>query len=110
MRKWFMLTASFFYFDQYFKGPEIYVPNAFSPNGDGKNDVFRIKPVSMHVQTSEIYNRWGQKIYSSPDYRKGWDGRINGNVQDEGMYIWILIGKDENGKQIRRSGNLVLIR
>ena len=95
---------------RYFKGPEIYVPNAFSPNADGKNDVFRIKPVSMHVQTFEIYNRWGHKIYSSPDYRKGWDGKVNGVTQDSGMYVWVLMGKDENGKSVRRSGNVMLIK
>jgi gliding motility-associated-like protein len=94
-----------------FDGPEIYVPNAFTPNGDGKNDLFRPIAVGIHeVQYFRIYNRYGQLIFSSKDTFAGWDGRTNGKDQPSATYIWQVAGTDSNGRQIVKKGTVTLIR
>lgn len=93
------------------KGPEIYVPSAFTPNGDGRNDRFRIIPVGIsEISLFNIMNRWGQIIYSSKNASYGWDGNVNGIPQPAGTYVWIVIGKTIDGKIIKKEGTLVLIR
>lgn len=68
---------------------KIIVPDAFTPNNDNRNDVFRAlfgeNVVSFKMQ---IFNRWGQLIFQSNDIRKGWDGTFNGQAQNTGQYIW----------------------
>ena len=93
------------------KGPEIYAPSAFTPNGDGKNDRFRIIPVGItELIAFQIYNRWGQKIYSSLNASEGWNGYVKSLEQPTGTYIWIAEGKAFNGTIINRKGSFVLIR
>ncbi len=93
------------------KGPAIYVPNAFTPNGDGRNDVFRFIPVGMtRIDYFRIFNRYGQLVYSSTDPAKGWDGTINGTRQPNGTYIWMVSGLDYNGKPHVQKGTVVLVR
>lgn len=93
------------------KGPEIYVPSAFTPNGDGKNDRFNIIPVGIEkIRFFKIINRWGQVVYSSENATPGWDGTINGIAQPPGTYVWIAAGKTINGAVIRKQGTVVLIR
>src|SRR4030095_14870271 len=62
--------------------PQIFVPTAFTPNGDGKNDLFR--PIVVSIKKMEyfrVYNRWGQMVFSTTVNGKGWDGTIDGKVQ-----------------------------
>ena len=93
-----------------YKGPEIYVPTAFSPNGDGRNDQFRFLAVGMRrVNYFMIYNRLGQKIFEGLGSR-GWDGKIRGVEQPAGTYIYVVSGEDYNGKQYSKKGSFVLIR
>ncbi|MCC6600417.1 MAG: gliding motility-associated C-terminal domain-containing protein [Crocinitomicaceae bacterium] len=65
-----------------------YVPNTFTPNGDGNNDVF--KPVAGFISEWEfsVYNRWGERVFFSTDEDKGWDGSSNSRLSDNGTYIW----------------------
>lgn len=94
-----------------YKGPEIYVPGAFTPNGDGNNDVLRTRPVG--IQTFEyfiVYNRYGQVIFRSSDPQRGWDGRVQGKEQDTGTYVWMANGVDFLGNKIFRKGSVLLIR
>jgi gliding motility-associated-like protein len=94
-----------------FSGPEIYVPNAFSPNNDGKNDRFRPLAVGISkVLYFQIYNRYGQLIYSSVDTFTGWDGRMNGKEQPSGTYVWKVAGIDFNGLQHVKKGTITLVR
>ena len=58
---------------RYFDSPDIFIPTAFSPNGDGLNDILHFLPVSMQVRRFYIYNRWGEALHTSTDYRKGWE-------------------------------------
>jgi gliding motility-associated-like protein len=96
---------------KYYTGPEMYVPTAFSPNGDGQNDVFRFIPVGItEYEYFRIFNRWGQEVYSSTNFRKGWDGTIKGQPAPVDTYIWILAGKDFTGKTILRKGTVTLVK
>lgn len=96
---------------KYYTGPEMYVPNAFSPNGDGQNDRFRFIPVGItDYYYFRIFNRWGEEIYSSTDFRKGWDGTIKGSPAPVDTYIWILSGKDLTGQTILRKGTVTLVK
>ena len=93
------------------KGPEIYVPSAFTPNGDGLNDRFKIIPVGIaEILYYNVVNRWGQIIYSSKNASGGWDGNVNGIPQPAGTYIWIVSGKTTDGTVVKRQGTVVLIR
>lgn len=95
----------------YKTGPDIFVPSAFTPNGDGKNDMLR--PVTLGItQLSyfRVYNRWGQLIFTSSELGKGWDGIFNGAPQAANTYIFEAEGTDYTGKTVYRKGTSVLIR
>lgn len=92
-------------------GPDIKVPSAFTPNGDGKNDVLR--PVTLGITTLNyfrVYNRYGQLIFSTTDRGRGWDGSFNGVKQPAGTYVFSAEGSDYQGKTVFRKGTSVLIR
>ncbi|RAJ73908.1 gliding motility-associated-like protein [Chitinophaga dinghuensis] len=96
---------------KFYAGPEMYIPSAFSPNGDGVNDRFRFIPVGMiSYKYFRIYNRWGQELYASTDFHTGWDGTIQGKPAPVDTYIWILDATDLNGNQIQRKGTVTLVR
>lgn len=95
----------------YKTGPEILVPSAFTPNGDGKNDVS--KPVLLGITKLiyfSIYNRWGQLLFSTNQENKGWDGTFNGVAQPAGTYVYQALGTDYLGNSVYRKGTIVLIR
>ena len=94
-----------------FKGaPEIYVPSAFTPNKDGLNDIIKPIPVGIkQLQYFNIYNRWGQMIFSTSEIGKGWDGLLNGIKQPPGTYVYLTEGIDYAGKPLLRKGTFVLI-
>jgi gliding motility-associated-like protein len=94
-----------------YKGPDFYVPNAFTPNGDEKNDRFRCLAVGMaSIDFFNVYNRYGQLVFSSGKYEPGWDGTVRGVKQPTGTYVWMARGKDFNGKIHLRKGTVTLIR
>jgi len=86
------------------------MPNAFTPNGDGHNDVFKI-PSSTNISLQEfsIYNRWGNKVFSTNNVGQGWDGNVNGVKQAMGEYIYVVKGIGANGKIIA-TGSFILVR
>jgi gliding motility-associated-like protein len=89
----------------------VYVPSAFTPNGDGKNDIF--KPVIFGIVLQYqflIYNRWGQKVFESNNPSAGWDGTLNSAPQQSGTFIWQLQVQLNGESLIKESGTLVLIR
>jgi gliding motility-associated-like protein len=94
-----------------FKGPSFYVPSAFSPNGDGKNDDFRFIAVGMSkIASFQVYNRYGQLVYSSTQVMKGWDGTLGGVEQPAGTYVWVISGVDLSGQSHFKKGTVLLIR
>lgn len=91
---------------------EVFVPNAFSPNGDGKNDEFRVGTIRnmINVQEFRIFNRWGQEIFYTNDIRKGWDGTYKGKKQDPGVYHYMMRVAYANGKTKFIKGDVTLVR
>jgi gliding motility-associated-like protein len=90
-----------------------FIPNAFTPNGDGFNDKFRILGLPYEQITRfnlQIYNRWGQMIYTSNDIREGWDGTRNGELCPEGVYVWVIYYEDNKKKPVTNKGTIMLIR
>lgn len=68
---------------------KLFVPTAFTPNGDGKNDLFKAEFGENVIKFQlEVFNRWGQRVFNSKEIRKGWDGRVNGVLQPSGVYAW----------------------
>lgn len=97
----------------YFFDAGFYVPNAFTPNGDGKNDRFR--PIAIGMKTMDVfrvYNRLGQLLYSSTDMSKngGWDGTFAGRPQDPGTFVWYAEGTDYRNIKIKKKGTVILVR
>lgn len=91
--------------------PSVYVPTAFTPNGDGKNDL--LKPIAAGIQRIEyfnIYNRWGQLVFSSGLNTQGWDGIIGGQPQGSNVFLWIVKAVDYKGKSYFNKGTVTLIR
>lgn len=87
------------------------VPNAFSPNGDGINDVWLIKAEGLIRSVSvQVFNRYGQAIYKGNPSGMGWDGRMNGAPMTSGTYYWVLQAWQEDGKPIRMNGSVTLLR
>ncbi|MBL7701222.1 MAG: choice-of-anchor L domain-containing protein [Ferruginibacter sp.] len=96
---------------QVYKGPEIYVPNAFTPNRDSKNDILKAIPVGIrNFNYFRIYDRWGALVFSTTNPATGWDGRIKGTEQPTGTYVWMAEGIDYLGKIVRRKGSVIIIR
>ncbi len=98
-------------FIKVYKGPTYYMPNAFSPNADGLNDVFRPTPVGI-VRTNyfRVFSRYGELLYDTKEYRKGWDGTFKGKKQDQGTYVWMISGLTRDGKTLEMKGTVILIR
>jgi len=94
-----------------YKGPALYAPSAFTPNNDGHNDRFRCIAIGMsNFYFLNIYNRFGQLIYSSHDSWQGWDGTFNGQTQPIGTYIWMAKAMDYKGNIHFEKGTVTLIR
>ena len=89
----------------------IYFPNAFTPNKDGLNDQFRpiVKGVPVLYRFS-IYNRFGQRVFETEDTKKGWDGTMNGAVQQTAVFAWSCVYQFNGEREINQWGNVVLVR
>ena len=68
----------------------IYIPNAFSPNGDGRNDVLYVRSKTISNIQCQIYNRWGDKVAEINNISSGWDGSYNGQILEDGVYVYFL--------------------
>lgn len=99
-------------FVRLFERSDIIVPNAFTPNNDGKND--RLFPMAIGVKEISqfmIFDRWGKMIYKSSGINSsGWDGRSNGKSLDPGTYVWIAVGLLDSGEKITRKGSFLLLK
>ncbi|MFN6375384.1 MAG: gliding motility-associated C-terminal domain-containing protein, partial [Chitinophagia bacterium] len=96
-----------------FDEQDVFVAGAFTPNRDGKND--RIYPILVGIDVFnylKIFNRWGTLVYQSNaiDPAQGWDGTYKGIDQPADTYTWVIDAVGQNGKPIRKSGSIVLIR
>jgi len=94
-----------------FAAINIYVPKVFTPNGDGSNDV--LKPILVGISAFHylnVYNRWGNLVFTTQDPNRGWDGTFKGVPQPVETYLWIAEGIDINGKKIVAKGMTSLVK
>lgn len=98
-------------FIKVYEGPNYLVPNAFSPNKDGLNEVFRPVPPGMRsTEYFRVFNRVGQMVFQTNKWMEGWDGKFKGKDADQGTYVWMIRGRDVNGKLIEMQGTVTLLR
>lgn len=90
--------------------PTLFVPNAFSPNGDHLNDFFGASGVSIKLYQLLIYDRWGEKLFESKDIHDAWDGNYQGNLSPEGVYVYILYARGIYNKSYYKKGTFTLLR
>jgi gliding motility-associated-like protein len=92
-------------------GPMIYMPDAFTPNGDQLNDLLR--PVYVGISKLErfaIYNRWGEMVFTTTDMAKGWDGKTGGQPAASGGFVWMIKGTNYLGQPVFLKGTVTLIK
>jgi len=89
---------------------EMFVPTAFSPNGDGHNDVLKVNGICLQTMVFMIFNRWGEKVFETSDQSVGWDGTFRGVDLNSGVFVYRLEGKTFDGKGFTSKGNITLIR
>jgi gliding motility-associated-like protein len=91
--------------------PMVFVPTGFTPNNDGRNDL--VRPVAVGIKTIDcftIYNRWGQVLFTTTINGHGWDGKVNGQLQSSGTFVWMVKATDYTGKAYFEKGVVTLIR
>lgn len=91
--------------------PSVFVPTAFTPNGDGRNDVLR--PIAVGIERIEffnVYNRVGQLVFNTATNGKGWDGTVGGTPQNSGVFVWMVKAIDYTGAPYFEKGTVTLIR
>ncbi len=89
----------------------VHVPNAFSPNNDGYNDVFQIfVNGNITLDQWDIYNRWGQLVFTTTDKNAVWDGTVNGKEQDMGIYVYVVKAHDPENAETLLQGNITLLK
>lgn len=89
----------------------LFVPNAFTPDNNGSNDIFRIKnPGYIRTFKMNIFNRCGQLVYTTENANTGWDGKYKGKEQPTGNYTWFINLITREGEAISKKGNLLLLR
>ena len=89
-----------------------YVPTAFTPNNNGRNDGFKPSLVSVKNgnYTFSIFTRWGQKVFETNDINEEWDGIFNGQLCEQENYVWKVTGQFENNDEFTFRGMVVLLR
>jgi len=88
----------------------LYVPNSFSPNGDGKNDVFQVKGEDITEFKLFIFNRWGEQVFYSTRLDKTWDGTYKGKLSQIDSYVWKIVYSDANTSRKEIYGHVNLIK
>ena len=91
--------------------PLVVIPSAFTPNGDGHNDFLKvIRHGVFELTVMKIYNRWGEVVFESHNLSSEWDGNFNGEPCEMGVYTYYMEGVGYNNLQIKRQGNVTLMR
>ncbi|HLP49245.1 MAG TPA: gliding motility-associated C-terminal domain-containing protein, partial [Chitinophagales bacterium] len=91
-------------------GEPVFIPNSFSPNGDGNNDVFQIYGVGIKTIELKIFNRWGEKVYESNNQFEGWDGTYKGTIQQPAVFVYHVTVTYLNDKKMQKVGSITLIK
>jgi gliding motility-associated-like protein len=90
--------------------PDVDVPNAFTPNGDGINDFVRVRGFGIVKMNWQIYNRWGVKVFESSSVNNGWDGKYKGTLQPQEVYNYVLSVEFSDGTKYQKKGDITLLR
>jgi gliding motility-associated-like protein len=88
----------------------VYIPNTFSPNGDGKNELFLVYGENISDISMEIYNRWGVLLFQSDDVTQGWDGRYKDSFCPVGVYTYVVRYTGLDRKKYLKTGNVNIIK
>jgi gliding motility-associated-like protein len=88
----------------------VYIPNAFSPNGDGTNDILKVFGNCIQDMQLTIFDRWGNKVFESTNPINGWDGTFKGKPMNTGTYVFSLVVSDMDNNIINKKGNITLVR
>jgi gliding motility-associated-like protein len=90
----------------------IYVPNAFTPNNDGVNDVFKPSIINIEEDSYQfsVFNRWGNLIFETTDTNQGWSGNFKGTASQEGIYVYVIRAKTKDGRLLDLTGEITLTR
>jgi gliding motility-associated-like protein len=86
------------------------IPNAFTPNGDGTNDLFLVQGTGVKEYSISIFNRWGSLIFFSNDITESWDGTVDGQPAGKGIYVYRTFFRDENDEVSEQTGSINLVR
>ncbi|MBS1687788.1 MAG: PKD domain-containing protein [Bacteroidetes bacterium] len=95
---------------------QVFIPNAFTPNGDGQNDIFFPRGVSItNIKSFRVYNRWGEVVFEKTgininDEKSGWDGNYGGAQQPPAVYVYIIDAICESGEELILKGDVTIIR
>lgn len=89
---------------------DLLCPNAFSPNGDGVNDEWKVSYKSIVEFECHIFNRWGQEMISLTDPSQGWDGKYHGKTVPTGVYYYVIKAKGADGRKYHRNGDINVIK
>jgi gliding motility-associated-like protein len=90
--------------------PSIYVPNAFTPNKDGKNEKLFVRGNNLTDLYFVLYDRWGEKVFETRNLQTGWDGKFEGRDVDPDVYVYYLEATCAGGQQYFEEGNVTVIR
>ena len=88
----------------------VFVPNVFTPNGDGENDIFL--PISTGVKFYDltVFDRWGKRVFQTFDLKNGWDGKFNGEPCQNEVYVWKIKVSSLSGEMKEMNGHITLLR
>lgn len=90
--------------------PYIFIPNAFTPNGDGENDYFKVRSEIIIDMNMKIFNRWGEKVFESTQQEMGWDGTFRGKMLLPDVFGYVVEGTCYNEEKFIKKGNLTLLK
>lgn len=96
--------------DVYCNEDHVYVPNAFSPNNDSKNDMLKVQSRMTNNIYFTVYNRWGQKVFETTNLATGWDGSYKGKPEPEGVFVYYLKSTCWDGSSFEKKGNVTLLK
>jgi gliding motility-associated-like protein len=88
----------------------LYIPDAFTPNGDGKNDMLYVRGNGLSNLYFAVYDRWGQKVFETRDITVGWDGTYKGKKMDDSVFGYYAEGVCDNGEKFKKRGNVTLLK
>jgi gliding motility-associated-like protein len=88
----------------------IFIPNTFTPNNNGQNDVFRVYTNVLRSVHWMVFNQWGEKVFETADLEGTWDGTYKGKPQPIGVYVYVVVGTYPNGNKVTQKGTFNLIR